>query len=202
MLAPDIAVSEDTLKKMIGLMRDHPDYGVLAPLVNQGFNVWKLPGFIGMIESLFLIWFNLDKKKIKDRLAASPNEVEDAGVVEGSFFLIRRSDYEAIDGFDERTFLYAEEIILARRLKEIGKKVGAVPALRYDHLHSQSIKKEYNASKRRAFPNFYRSFRIYNKYYLKTNVLQDGLFLVCYGLAYFERFIYDVVMRFKGKRDA
>ena len=195
---PDIAVSEDTLGKMIRVMQSHSDYGMLAPLVNQGFNVWRLPGFTGMIESLFLIWFNLDKKKIKSRLESSTDEIEEAGVVEGSFFLIRRSDYETIDGLDERTFLYAEEIILARRLKDIGKKVGVLPALRYDHLHSQSIKKEYNASKRRAFPNFYRSFRIYNKYYLKTGILKDGIFLICYGLAYFERFIYDVVMGFKG----
>ncbi len=194
---PDIAVSEDILKKMINVMSEHGEYGVLAPIVNQGYNVWRLPGFIGMIESLFLIWFNLDKRMIKKRLIASSNEIEDAGVVEGSFFLIRRSDFEAIDGFDERTFLYAEEIILSRRLKDIGKKVGVLPGLRYDHLHSQSIKKEYRASKRRAFPNFYNSFRIYNKYYLKTNILEDCIFAVCYGLAYFERFIYDVVIRIR-----
>lgn len=197
---PDVAVSEDTFKKMIAVMQRHSEYGVTAPVVNQGYNVWNLPGFAGMIESLFLVWFNLDKKRIKSRLTALQAEVVDAGVVEGSFFLIRRSDYENIDGFDERTFLYAEEIILARRLKDNGKKVGVLPGLRYDHLHSQSIKKEYNASKRRAFPNFYRSFRIYNKYYLKTNILQDGIFSICYGLAYFERFIYDIVMRFSGEK--
>ncbi len=197
---PDIDVSEDTLKKMIEVMQRHTEYGVAAPIVNQGYNAWNLPGFIGMIESLFLVWFNLDKKRIKSRLIALSDEVTDAGVVEGSFFLIRRSDYESIDGLDERTFLYAEEIILARRLRDKGKKVGVLPGLRYDHLHSQSIKKEYNASKRRAFPNFYQSFRIYNKYYLKTNILQDGLFFLCYGLAYFERFIYDIVMRFSGEK--
>jgi GT2 family glycosyltransferase len=198
---PDIAVSEDTMRKMIACLKEHTEYGVAAPIVNQGFNVWRLPSFIGMIESLFLIWFNLDKKRIKNKLTVSRNEIEDAGVVEGSFFLIRTEDYEAIDGLDERTFLYAEEIILARRLKDIGKKVGVMPALRYDHLHSQSIKKEYRASKRRAFPNFYNSFRIYNKYYLKTNILQDGIFAVCYGLAYIERFIYDVVKLCLGRAD-
>ena len=75
------------------------------------------------MESLFLVWFNLDKRHIKRKLTASHNRIEDAGVVEGSFFIIRAKDYIAIEGFDERTFLYAEEIILARRLKAAGQKV-------------------------------------------------------------------------------
>lgn len=188
---PDIAVKEAVLIKMIGYMRDDPSYAVMAPLVNQGYNVWKLPGFIGMIESLFLIWFTLDKKHIRKKLMQSGQEIADAGVVEGSFFVIRTEDYLAIDGFDERTFLYAEEIILAKRLEAIGKKIGVLTGERYDHHHSASIKKEYRSRKRKAFPNFYRSFRIYNKYYLHTNFLQDAIFYICYGLAYFERYIYD-----------
>lgn len=195
---PDIAVSASTMETMIRDMMNHRNYGVMAPLVNQGYNVWRLPGFIGMIESLFLVWFNLDKKHIKKKLTASFNRIEDAGVVEGSFFIMRVKDYIDIGGFDERTFLYAEEIILARRLKDIGKKVGVLTRERYDHLHSASIKKAYASSKRKAFPNFYASFKIYNKYYLKTNFIQDGIFFICYELAYFERFIYDIVKRVKN----
>lgn len=195
---PDIAVSQSTISSMIRDMHNHRDYGVMAPLVVQGYNVWKLPGFIGMIESLFLVWFNLDKRHIKKKLLASPNRIETVGVVEGSFFVIRVKDYRAIDGFDERTFLYAEEIILARRLKSVGQKVGVLTRERYDHLHSTSIKKAYDSSKRKAFPNFYASFKIYNKYYLKTNFLQDGIFWICYELAYFERFLYDIVKKVKN----
>ena len=192
---PDIAVNESTVMNIISAMNEHPSYAVFAPIVNQGYNVWNLPGFGGMIESLFLIWFNLDKKRIKERLMRSPNAVEDAGVVEGSFFAVRVEDFIEVEGFDERTFLYAEEIILARKLKDIGRKVGVLTKERYDHLHSASIKKQYNASKRRAFPNFYKSFCTYNKYYLKTNRLQDAVFAICYCLAYVERFFYDLVKR-------
>ncbi|MCR5507645.1 MAG: glycosyltransferase family 2 protein [Lachnospiraceae bacterium] len=197
---PDIAVSEKTLANMLKMMDKEPDYAVMAPLVRQGYNVWKLPGFAGMIESLFLVWFNLDKRRIKKKLIASGRPLADAGVVEGSFFVIRTEDYLKAGGFDERTFLYAEEIILAKRLKDAGKKVGVLPDERYDHMHSASIKKEYASSKCRAFPNFYKSFRIYNKYYLHTNAVQDMIFYICYGLAYFERFIYDRYHRVPLKR--
>ncbi|MBR4718619.1 MAG: glycosyltransferase family 2 protein [Lachnospiraceae bacterium] len=192
---PDIAVNETVIRNMIRDMSNHHTYGVMAPLVNQGYNVWKLPDFIGMIESLFLVWFTLDKKRIRKRLLASEHSIVDAGVVEGSFFVIRSKDFVAIDGFDERTFLYAEEIILARRLEEIGRKIGVLTKERYDHLHSASIRKEYNSSKRKAFPNFYKSFYIYNKYYLHTNRIQDMIFYICYCLAYCERFVYDVINR-------
>ena len=190
---PDVAVSEKTLRNMMTALDQNSEYAVVAPIVNQGYNVWNLPGFIGMIESLFLVWFNLDKKKIKKRLMSSTNSLEEVGVVEGSFYAIRATDYNAIGGLDERTFLYAEEIILSRRLKDIGKKVGVLTAERYDHLHSASIKKAYRSSKRRAFHNFYNSFCIYNKYYLKIGPVRNAIFRVCYGLAYIERFFYDII---------
>ncbi len=194
---PDIMVSERTLYAILESMRQHTEYGVMSCLVNQGYNVWRLPGFLGMIESLFLIWFNLDKRAIKKRLAASALPLETVGVVEGSFFCIKKTAYEAVGGFDERTFLYAEEIILSKRLSDCGLKVGLLTKERYDHFHSVSIKKAYRSSKARAFPNFYRSFRIYNRHYLHTNPLQDAVFAAAYGLAYAERVIYDLFMRLR-----
>ncbi len=192
---PDVYVSEETCKNLIEAMECYLDYGILAPVVNQGYNVWKLPGFLGMVESLFLVWFNLDKRSIKKKLLASRKSVEAVGVVEGSFFCIRTKDYVNCGGFDERTFLYAEEIIISKRMAAIGKRVGVMTKESYEHLHSTSIKKEYNSSKRKAFPNFYKSFKVYNKNYLKTGPIRDTIFFVCYKIAYFERFIYDLIYR-------
>jgi GT2 family glycosyltransferase len=192
---PDIAVSEKTIRNMIEAMDENPDYGVVAPIVNQGFNVWNLPGFWGMVESLFLVWFNVDKKRIKRKLLSSQEPLVEAGVVEGSFFIMRTRDYKEIGGFDERTFLYAEEIILAKKLKDTGKKVGVLTKERYDHLHSTSIRKEYKSRKRKAFPNFYKSFCIYNKYYLHTNFIENAVFYLFYLIAYFERYIYDGITK-------
>ena len=81
---PDISVSEETIINLMETMECYLDFGILAPIVNQGYNVWKLPGFIGMIESLFLVWFNLHKRSIKKKLLKSRQSVEAVGVVEGS----------------------------------------------------------------------------------------------------------------------
>jgi len=217
---PDVSVEEDTFvslcENILGGIKnkenvdeiagkaeaeitDQEKYGVLAPVVNQGANAWKLPGFIGMIESLFMVWFAIDKKNIKKKLTASQNEVETVGVVEGSFFCISREAYDAIDGLDENTFLYVEENILSKRLKNAGYSVGILTNKRYDHFHSVSIKKRYKSRKAKAFHNFYPSMTYYNKAYLKTGPVKNAVFDICYGLAYIERIVYDIVMSVKNR---
>ena len=117
---PDVSVTENTFVKLSETIRKNDKIGVVAPIVNQGANVWRLPGFIGMVESLFMVWFTLDKKAIKKHLSNSENEIETVGVVEGSFFCISRQAFDDINGLDENTFLYVEENILGKRLKEAG----------------------------------------------------------------------------------
>lgn len=192
---PDVSVSEDTFVKLADALSNNAKIGVIAPIVNQGANVWRLPGFIGMIESLFLVWFNLDKRLIKNKLIKSQNDVEKIGVVEGSFFCISREAYDSIDGLDENTFLYVEENILSKRLKNEGFSEAVLTKERYDHFHSVSIKKKYKSSKAKAFHNFYDSMTYYNKQYLKTGIVRNLIFDVCYFLAYVERVIYDLIKR-------
>lgn len=192
---PDTQITEAAAKNIIQAMQTNPSYGVLTAMVNQGCNVWNLPGFLGIIESLFLVWFTLDKKRIRNKLLKSTNNIETVGVVEGSLFAVCAEAFQKINGLDERTFLYAEEIMLSKRMKECGYKVGILPHERYDHFHSVSIKKQYKSSKAKAFHHFYDSFLLYNKEYLHTNKLQDILFELCYRLAYFERVIYDILKR-------
>lgn len=190
---PDVSVKEECLLSIMGAMKTHPQYGVISAIVNQGYNVWNLPGFLGMLESLFLIWFNLDKRNIKSKLMTSRNTLEKVGVVEGSFFGIRREAYEKCGGFDLRTFLYVEENILAKRMKEAGFDEGVLTSMRYDHFHSVSIKKQYKSRKAKAFPLFYDSMQLYNHEYLHINAVQDVIFKFCFKLAHFERMIYDFV---------
>lgn len=194
---PDVYVSEETLKKMADALRcDEPEgmerVGVISPIVNQGANVWNNKDYLGMIESLFMVWFTIDKKRTKKRLVNSQKEIENVGVVEGSFFAIKRSVYDLINGLDENTFLYVEENILASRIERAGYKEAVLTKERYDHLHSASIKKRYKSSKAKAFHNFYASMTYYNKAYLKTGIVKNVLFDILYGLAYIERVIYDI----------
>ncbi|MBQ9550373.1 MAG: glycosyltransferase family 2 protein [Lachnospiraceae bacterium] len=191
---PDVFFTEETAEVMAGALERNSGFASVAPLVRQGYNVWNLPGFPGVLMSLFLILFTLDKKRIRAGLERHNKELSEVGVVEGSFFAVDAGKFKEVQGFDERTFLYSEEIILARRFRAHGYKTGVLTRFRYDHLHSASIKKIYRSSKAAAFHHFRDSFRIYNKYYLKTNALEDRIFDICWGLGYAERVVYDLVL--------
>ncbi len=229
---PDVSFDEPTALSMARTLMDNEEFGVCAPLVDSGYNVWELPGYAGIIMSLFLISFTLHKKRIRKQLlrraasavkasaqAASgdglkkipdnpeasdpavsdpeiPNPAVPAQVVEGSFFAIRRDAYLSSGGFDRRTFLYAEEIMLASRLKKAGYRECVLPFSSYSHLHSESIRKAHGSSKVRTFKYFHESFRLYNKYYLHTNALQDAAYEFFALLALLERYLYDFAYHF------
>lgn len=186
---PDVLFEESTVQKMASVFETEPRAGIVAPLVEKGYNVWNQPGFWGIIEALFLVWFNLHKKIIRRRLLKG-KEMEEVGVVEGSFFAISTEAFCRVNGFDERTFLYCEENILGKRLKDKNYKTIVLPGVFYQHLHSQSIKKTYR-TKTKAFHNFYQSFKFYLEEYLNINRMQKIIFEIAYRLGYFERVIYD-----------
>jgi N-acetylglucosaminyl-diphospho-decaprenol L-rhamnosyltransferase len=58
--------------------------------------------------------------------------------VSGSFFLIRRSAFEALGGFDERYFMFAEDIDLCFRAHEQGIGVGVAPTAVVTHVEGVS----------------------------------------------------------------
>ena len=52
---PDTYFTDQAASAMALEMERHPEYGLVAPVVNQGYNAWNLPTYAGMLESLFLI---------------------------------------------------------------------------------------------------------------------------------------------------
>ncbi len=190
---PDVYFTDETAAAMASALSEHSEYGSIAPLVSKGYNVWHLPGFFGILVSLFLFAFTFEKIAVRKKIENSGSDIVPVGVVEGSFFAVRADAIRKAHGFDERTFLYAEEIILSFRLKSRGYLTGVLPSERYDHLHSASIRKMYRSSKAAAFHHFRQSFGIYNKYYLKTGPLRDLIFDICWKLGFFERKLYDLI---------
>lgn len=61
--------------------------------------------------------------------------------VPGSFLMLRTDVFGQADVFDEQVFLYYEEKILGRRLKDMGKKTILLTDDSYVHAHSVSVDK-------------------------------------------------------------
>lgn len=194
---PDVAFEDGTLFDMLTALNTDPSYALCGVMVNQRYNAWNVLKYWGMIESLFLVWFNIHRRIIRKRLEKG-NHIEEVGVISGSFYAVKASVYAEVGGLDEGTFLFEEENIFSHRLVKKGYKEIILTDRFYDHFHSQSIKKSY-PSKAKAFKLYYPSLKYFNKEYLKMGKIADVFFTVCYGLGYFERMIYDVVFRLKAK---
>jgi len=65
--------------------------------------------------------------------------------IPGSFFVIRSDVFQQIGGFDENVFLFCEERIIGKKLKDAGYRQVIRKDVFFLHAHSVTIKKAYNA---------------------------------------------------------
>ena len=75
-----------------------------------------------------------------DRTWASELETADVDWVPGAFSIVRRDALKSVGYFDERFFLYYEEVDLCRRLKQAGHRVRYWPSVVVTHLGGESSK--------------------------------------------------------------
>lgn len=75
-----------------------------------------------------------------DRTWADPARAAPVDWVPGAFALVRRDLFDRLGGFDERFFLYYEEVDLCRRIRAAGYRVQYWPELRVHHIGGVSAR--------------------------------------------------------------
>lgn len=126
--------------------------GVVAPTILENNRLnrgWKNVG--PLIDSLLNIVYihRFFRKKFvfyTDQHYDGKTSVVD--VVSGCFFLINSNTLEDVGYFDENTFLYYEENILAKKICDIGMKLIVCNDIIIIHNHSVSIDKNLNKIKK------------------------------------------------------
>ena len=145
-LNPDMRVFEDTLDNAVKYFarnnqaaaigpRLEDDYGEIVPhirrfpkLFDQLMIVLKVPHFFPAV---------LNKYLMRDFDYSHESEVPS---IRGSFFAIRREVLESIGAWDERFFVWFEEVDLCRRIQQAGLKIFYTPSVRAVDLVGQSFK--------------------------------------------------------------
>jgi N-acetylglucosaminyl-diphospho-decaprenol L-rhamnosyltransferase len=116
-LNPDIRMIDDPFGRLVHCLEE-PMSGIVAPLVyNSGpdleDNARRLPTPGRIIHRL--IKRNLEYE--------STGEIVEVDWVAGMFLLFKAEDFQALKGFDERYFLYCEDIDICSRTWLMGKRV-------------------------------------------------------------------------------
>ena len=75
-----------------------------------------------------------------DRTWADPAIPAEVDWIPGAFALLRRDVFDALGGFDERFFLYYEEVDLCRRIRRAGYRVQYWPTLETRHIGGASAR--------------------------------------------------------------
>jgi GT2 family glycosyltransferase len=127
-LNTDIVFSSDTLTKLVLFMDNRPSAGLVMPKVYYPDGRIQrlcrlLPTPIDLIGRRFFGWTRWSQQR--DRKYESHNwnyeSVASFPFLSGCFMALRRSVIEQVGGFDERYFLYAEDLDLSRRINAVSE---------------------------------------------------------------------------------
>lgn len=170
---PDIIVKEKTIKHLINVLNEKEDYAIIGPIINtHGVydKGWKLSN--GLQELLLTIpkyGTNNRNKIIGYKEDYYDKKVKEVDVVSGCFFIAKSKCFKEINYFDENLFLYYEENVISKKLKDLGYKIIIDTSSEIIHNHSVTIDKAHSSY------NKYKILKESQKYYLdnycKANIL-------------------------------
>jgi len=171
---PDVDVEEKDVDKILDGFKTE-EYSIISGIeydINNNLSnppVWKLHTYGDDILDCFYFGRKISKTKKGYQIDYSKT-IQRVDIVKGSFFAVKLEDFIEVGGFDENTFLFCEERILAKKFLLKGKKLGIVTDAKYNHNHSESIN--------RAYKKIYRQISILHNsklYYYKTYTEISGL---------------------------
>jgi len=145
-LNPDTRVVGDALGTLVRFMEETETAGAAGARLVQGdggfqHSAFAFPGLAQIFFDFFPLHHRLLNSQFNGRY---PRELYDAGrpfPVDhplGAALMVRGDTLAQVGSFDERFFMYCEEIDLCRRIKQAGCQIYCVPAAEIVHLVGQS----------------------------------------------------------------
>lgn len=148
-LNPDVIIKKKSIEILKNILINNDQIGVVGPkILSPDGSIWSRGGKIDPIRySAGLIDYgSLDRDVDK--------KIVDVDFVSGTAIMVKREVFEKIGLFDERYFLYYEDVDFCLRAKKAGFRVALVSSSRITHYESliigkRSSLKKYNMSRSR-----------------------------------------------------
>jgi GT2 family glycosyltransferase len=144
-LNPDTVLIEDAISSVADYLDNNSNVGIcscsqIGPDMSHGPTARPIPNaYYKLLVMLGLA--NPDSPfSFANELQYTGNDPVSADYVVGAFFMCRRTCLDQVGLFDERFFLYYEEVDLCMRVKVMDWKVILLPAVRVIHDHGSSAK--------------------------------------------------------------
>jgi O-antigen biosynthesis protein len=150
LLNPDTVVEDDTFRKVVAFMDEHPDAGGLGVKMIDGKGNFLPESKRGLPTPAVAFYkiFGLSKFFPKSRIFGKyhlgyldKDQVNEVEILSGAFMLMRRSVLDKTGLLDESFFMYGEDIDLSYRILKAGYKNYYFPDTRIIHYKGESTKK-------------------------------------------------------------
>lgn len=180
-LNPDMLFLNDVAGILLGKLKDDKQIGVVGPKFENedGSHQVSTRCFptIRFAISRFIPYGRLLFKKEQKRYydtSGSQGEERFVDTISTGAFMIRRDVFSRLKGFDENTFMYAEDAELCKRIRDMGLRVLYYPEARLLHYGGQSSRL---ASKTAIFSYYHSFYYLYKKHVVgKWMILLKPLF--------------------------
>jgi N-acetylglucosaminyl-diphospho-decaprenol L-rhamnosyltransferase len=142
---PDVVVGPGSTKVLVDVLESTPDVGLAAPRIETPDgtlyeSVRRFPNLVDAVGHAFLnfLWPGNRFSRRYKMVDWDHGSAGDVDWVAGTYLLVRRAAWLAVGGFDERFFMYMEDVDLSRRLGEAGWRRRYEPDARIVHEIGQS----------------------------------------------------------------
>lgn len=181
-LNSDTVVNDINFQELISVMdrdekigvltvRVNLENGALDPASHRGFpTIWRSFTYFSKLEQLTRYIPILNRLFGGYHLThlnhQTTHEIDSPS---GAFFLTKKSILDEVGGFDEKFFMYGEDLDLSMRIKKLGYKILFYPEQSITHLKGKSgMKHDDNEVKGQASNHFYEAMKtFYDKHYIK-----------------------------------
>jgi N-acetylglucosaminyl-diphospho-decaprenol L-rhamnosyltransferase len=138
---PDVVVHEGAVAALVEFLDQHLNVAIVGPqIVRPDGSVYPsqrvFPNFwlAGLHALLAPLW----PGNPFTRRYRSPRKDGSVDWVSGAFFLARRDRFEEVGGFDERYFMFVEDMALCWQMRERGYDIAATPDALVTHIEGVS----------------------------------------------------------------
>jgi len=185
LLNSDTIVQDNAVRILVDYLDTNKDTMMVGPrLLNADFTFQhacrrKLPTPLNSFYHLFGLVHIFKKNKTINsykKYTDDPNITEPIEALSGAAMMFRREVFENIGGFDEKFFMYGEDLDFCKRIYDQGWKTVYVSESKIVHLGGGSSKKR----RTKSLINFYDSMWIYYvKHYKAKNNFVVNLVVFC-----------------------
>lgn len=162
-LNPDVEFDVEVIPNLISAIENDKDVAMIAPKVvfpngNYQSSCRRYPRAFELFARRLSFPKSIIRKGQYDDLDLSKSFYPD--FLQGCFQLFKTEDFVKIGGFDERYFLYMEDVDICRKIEELGKKKLYYPDVQITHV----LKKESSKNVRLFFTHLNSSFKYFKKW--------------------------------------